>query len=148
MVPPAARRSIQKTKEKSAARTSSPLAPDAPVPSLEKPLRKAAGRAADPAGEIPEGATPLSGASLAANFATSENLLAEKTITIKEAAFRLGKSPDAIYHWLRSGRLRGRQPGGRGCAILVVESSVNEALRCSFRRAGAGRSTVWLSLAG
>ena len=144
MVSPAGRRSIQKTKPKSAARTSSPLAPGAPIAALEIPPRKAAGRAADPAGEILEGATPVSGASLAA----SQNLLSEKTITIKEAAFRLGKSSDAIYHWLRSGRLRGRQPGGRGCSILVVESSVNEALLCSFRRAGAGRSTVWLSLAG
>jgi len=148
MVSPAGRRSIQKTKPKSAARTSSPLAPGAPIAALEIPPRKAAGRAADPAGEILEGATPVSGASLAANFAASQNLLSEKTITIKEAAFRLGKSSDAIYHWLRSGRLRGRQPGGRGCSILVVESSVNEALLCSFRRAGAGRSTVWLSLAG
>ena len=139
MVPRAARRSIQKTKKKSAARISSPLVPDAPIASLEKPPRKTAGRAADPAGEIPEGATPLPAA---------QNLLAEKTITIKEAAFRLGKSSDAIYHWLRSGRLRGRQPGGRGCAILVLESSVNAAMLCSFRRAGAGRSIVWLSLPG
>ncbi|MBI4479238.1 MAG: helix-turn-helix domain-containing protein [Acidobacteria bacterium] len=148
MVPPAARRSIQKTKEKSAARTSSPLAPDAPIAALEIPLRKAVGRAADTAGEILEEATALSGASLAANFATFENLLAEKTVSVKEAAFRLGKSPDAIYNWLRSGRLRGRQPGGRGCAILVLESSVNDALRCSFPRAGAGRGAVRLSLAG
>ena len=54
----------------------------------------------------------------------------EKTITVKEAAFRLGKSNDAVYLWLRAGRLRGRQPGGRCCAILVDESSVEEALLC------------------
>jgi len=71
MVSPAGRRSIQKTKPKSAARTSSPLAPGAPIAALEIPPRKAAGRAADPAGEILEGATPVSGASLAA----SQNLL-------------------------------------------------------------------------
>ncbi|MBI3934802.1 MAG: helix-turn-helix domain-containing protein [Acidobacteria bacterium] len=75
-----------------------------------------------------------------ANLSTPQNPLGEKTVTVKEAAFRLGKSPDAVYQWLRSGRLRGRQPGGRGCAILVVESSVNDALLFSFERAGAGRS--------
>lgn len=52
----------------------------------------------------------------------------ERTITVKEAAFRLGKSDDAVYLWLRTGRLRGWQPGGRGCAILVSEPSVQEAL--------------------
>ena len=52
----------------------------------------------------------------------------ENTITVKEAAFRLGKSDDAVYLWLRAGRLRGWQPGGCGCAILVAESSVEEAL--------------------
>ena len=54
----------------------------------------------------------------------------EKMITVKEAAFRLGKSNDAVYLWLRAGRLRGWQPGGRCCAILVAESSVEEALLC------------------
>jgi len=63
----------------------------------------------------------------------------QKTLTVKEAAYRLGKSADAIYFWLRTGRLQGWQPGGRGCAILVLESSVNEALLFSFERAGAGR---------
>ncbi|MBI4459669.1 MAG: hypothetical protein HY648_06395 [Acidobacteria bacterium] len=52
----------------------------------------------------------------------------EKTITVKEAAFRLRKSDDAVYVWLRAGRLRGWQPGGRGCAIAVSEVSVAEAL--------------------
>lgn len=54
----------------------------------------------------------------------------EKTITVKEAAFRLSKSDDAVYLWLRAGRLRGWQPGGRCCAILVDEASVEEALLC------------------
>jgi len=67
------------------------------------------------------------------------NVHQHKTLTVKEAAYRLGKSADAIYFWLRTGRLQGWQPGGRGCAILVLESSVNEALLCSFERAGAGR---------
>ena len=52
----------------------------------------------------------------------------EKTITVKEAAFRLNKSADAVYRWLRDGRLRGWQPGGPRCAILVAEASVQEAL--------------------
>lgn len=49
---------------------------------------------------------------------------------MKEAAFRLRKSDDAVYKWLRTGRLRGWQPGGRGCSILVSESSVEEARLC------------------
>jgi excisionase family DNA binding protein len=61
----------------------------------------------------------------------------EKTVTVKEAAYRLGKSEDAIYKWLRTGRLKGWQPGGRGCSILVLESSVEMALLYSFERAGS-----------
>ncbi len=56
------------------------------------------------------------------------DLSKEKTVTVKEAAYRLRKSEDAVYLWLRSGRLRGWQPGGRGCAILVTEASIAEAL--------------------
>ncbi len=58
----------------------------------------------------------------------------DRTMTVKEAAFRLGKSEDAIYKWLRTGRLLGWQPGGRWCSILVLESSVDEALQCGFER--------------
>ena len=54
----------------------------------------------------------------------------EKMLTVKEAAFRLSKSADAVYLWLRAGRLRGWQPGGRCCAILVDASTVEEALVC------------------
>ena len=61
----------------------------------------------------------------------------EKTVTVKEAAFRLGKSADAVRLWLRTGRLRGWQPGGRWCTVLVSEASIEEALLC---RAGAGQS--------
>src|SRR5207244_4342681 len=60
------------------------------------------------------------------------NLNKERIITVKEAAYRLRKSADAVYLWLRTGRLRGWQPGGRGCQIMVLESSVDEALLCSF----------------
>jgi hypothetical protein len=58
----------------------------------------------------------------------------EKTLTVKEAAFLLHKSPDAIYLWLRTGRLQGLQPGGRCCSIMVLESSVQQALVCALGR--------------
>lgn len=50
-----------------------------------------------------------------------------KTVSVKEAAYRLRKSPDTIYLWLRHGRLKGWQPGGSGCQIQVLESSVERA---------------------
>ena len=53
---------------------------------------------------------------------------AAKTLSVKEAAFRLHKSEDTIRHWLRVGRLRGWQLGGRGCSVLVSEDSVKRAL--------------------
>jgi excisionase family DNA binding protein len=52
-----------------------------------------------------------------------------KTVSVKEAAYRLRKSPDTIYLWLRHGRLKGWQPGGAGCQIQVLESSVEHAQR-------------------
>ncbi len=62
----------------------------------------------------------------------------EKTVTVKEAAYRLRKSVDAVRLWLRSGRLRGWQPGGRGCSILVTETSIAEALSCPLGGNGNG----------
>ncbi|MBI4465145.1 MAG: hypothetical protein HY647_10610 [Acidobacteria bacterium] len=70
------------------------------------------------------------------------DLRTEKTLTVKEAAFRLGKSEDAVCWWLRTGRLRGWQPGGRGCAILVSEDSVAEALSCTVVSGGTGCARV------
>ena len=52
-----------------------------------------------------------------------------KALSVKEAAFRLNKSKDTVHLWLRTGRLRGWQLGGRRCAILVSEESVERALR-------------------
>lgn len=52
-----------------------------------------------------------------------------KTLSVKEAAFRLNKSEDTVHLWLRTGRLHGWQLGGRRCAILVSEESVERALR-------------------
>jgi excisionase family DNA binding protein len=94
------------------------------------PLRKEVTSVSDPAGELPRELSPPS------RPVFRQSLRDEKTVTVKEAAFRLGKSPDAVYQWLRSGRLRGRQPGGRCCAIMVLESSIEEALLCTFERAG------------
>ena len=54
-----------------------------------------------------------------------------KTVSVKEAAFRLHKSCDSVYAWLRRGRLIGWQPGGPGCQIQVVESSIEQALKRS-----------------
>ena len=51
-------------------------------------------------------------------------------MTVKEAAYRLKKTDDTVYRWLREGRLRGWQPGGHGCTVLVCEASVKEALEC------------------
>ena len=60
----------------------------------------------------------------------------EKTITVKEAAYRLKKTDDTVLRWLRDGRLRGWQPGGNHCGVLVEKASVEEALLCEIRVAG------------
>jgi excisionase family DNA binding protein len=63
-----------------------------------------------------------------------------RTIAVKEAAYRLRKSEDTVYQWLRLGRLRGWQLGGPRCAVLVCEESVEEALAGSFGSDGASHS--------
>ena len=75
-----------------------------------------------PASQTPHGASTLL------------DVQQEKTLTVKEAAFLLHKSPDAIYLWLRTGRLQGWQPGGRCCSIMILESSVQQALVCALGR--------------
>ena len=45
------------------------------------------------------------------------DLSKENTVTMKEAAFRLKKSVDAVYLWLQSGRLRGWQAGVFHCFL-------------------------------
>ena len=55
------------------------------------------------------------------------DLRSEKTMTVKEAAWRLCKSKDAIYKWLKTGRLQAWQPGGRCCAVMVTAVSVERA---------------------
>ena len=61
----------------------------------------------------------------------------EKTMSVKEAAFRLKKHEDTVYLWLRTGRLRGWQVGGPGCAVQVEAASVEEAL--VWRRGTGGQ---------
>jgi excisionase family DNA binding protein len=107
---------------------------------------------------IPEAAPPsgAAGGSATTNVARQSQILAgtpqrsafqkERSITVKEAAFRAGKSEATIHDWLRGGRLRGWQPGGRRCFVLVEEASLEEALgflpsprRTTHRVAGASR---------
>jgi excisionase family DNA binding protein len=56
------------------------------------------------------------------------NLAEERLLTVKEAAYRLAKSPCAIRAWLHAGRLRGWQPGGGHCSMMVSEASLEEML--------------------
>ena len=63
-----------------------------------------------------------------------------RTLTVKDAAYLLNRSEDTVYQWLRRGRLRGWQIGGRRCAVMVCEESVEEALAGSFCSDGASHS--------
>ncbi len=65
----------------------------------------------------------------------------EKTITVKEAAFRLNKTADAIRRWLHTGRLQGWQPGGRCCSVMVLESSVEQKRLCALGSLVRGQSS-------
>jgi excisionase family DNA binding protein len=60
----------------------------------------------------------------------------ERTLTVKEVAFRLGKSDEAVRQLLRAGRLRGWQVGGKFAQMLVSEESVEEMLITGTRRFG------------
>jgi excisionase family DNA binding protein len=51
-----------------------------------------------------------------------------KTVTAKEAAFRLNKSTDTIYRWMRAGRLHGWQLGGARCSVMISVESVERVL--------------------
>jgi len=129
MVPPTAHKATQPKKMKKT--TTAPPKRRRGAPAA-RPLRPKATSGTE-ANEAPNSEAP------GATVTAQRNPMEEKTLTVKEAAFRLRKSPDAIYGWLHSGRLRGWQPGGPRCPILVEESSLNEALRFNFSRASAGR---------
>ena len=61
----------------------------------------------------------------------------ERTLTVLEAAYRLGKSEDGIRKMLQRGALRGWQIGGPFCSILVSEESVEEVLITGTTRFGS-----------
>ena len=65
------------------------------------------------------------------------DFMKERTLTVKEVAFRLGKSDEAVRQLLRAGRLRGWQVGGRFCTVLVSEASVEEVLITGTKRFGS-----------
>ncbi len=50
-------------------------------------------------------------------------------MSVREAAFRLGKSEGAIRKWVRRGRLKAWQVGGAYGTVLVSEESVQQVLR-------------------
>lgn len=64
----------------------------------------------------------------------------DKTMTVKDAAYRLKKHEDTVYLWLRTGRLRGWQLGGPRCGVLVEAASVEKALVCEMSTAP---KTAW-----
>ncbi len=103
-------------------------------PRLPKRVPADVGLAAVPA----DRSVPVQAPVLVRESAPALDLKWENTVTVKEAAYRLGKSVDAVRSWLRSSRLRGWQPGGRGCAILVVEASISEALSYPLGGNGSG----------
>jgi excisionase family DNA binding protein len=106
------------------------LKPAAALRLTTSPARLGAGRALrvvpNIAGEHPSAKQP---AQLPSPPPTQHfNLSEERLLTVKEAAFRLGKSPFTIRTWLHSGLLRGWQPGGLHCSLMVSEASVEEVL--------------------
>jgi excisionase family DNA binding protein len=65
------------------------------------------------------------------------DFMKERTLTVKEVAYRLGMSTSSVRLWLQNGRLRGWQVGGRYCKVLVSEASVEEMLITGTRRFGS-----------
>ena len=63
-----------------------------------------------------------------ASVSNTQDQTQVRHLTVKEAAYRLHKSPGAIYSWLRRGRLHAWQPGGPGCMIYIIEASVERAM--------------------
>lgn len=139
MIPPTSTRIKPKSGAKRGARIRIPQADQIAGAALLKSIRKPVRGVSHAAGEIQAEAMAVERPTPTAPLSVHQDSLEGKMVTVKEAAYRLGKSTDAVYQWLRTGRLRGRQPGGRGCAILVLESSLNAALLCTFERASAGR---------
>lgn len=110
--------------ERKESRPSPPAAPPA-TPRNEPP------RNGSQAGNASNGSAGISPGGSAASALRFDRKTAQ-TLTVKEAAYRLNKNTDTVYQWLRLGRLRGWQLGGRRCAVLVCEESVEETLACGM----------------
>ena len=129
MVPPTTSR-----KQQHSARSRGSAAPEKQSSgSPRKPVKRAADTAGQVIESLGEGAQPSVPEIPPKSFDRDR----ERTVSVKEAAFRLKKSHDTIYRWLRAGRLQGWQLGGSGCSILVREDSVTKALLRSLGREGA-----------
>jgi excisionase family DNA binding protein len=55
--------------------------------------------------------------------------MAERFITVPEAAEQLQVHPQTIRAWLRSGKLRGRLIGGTKSGYRIPQSAVDELLQ-------------------
>jgi excisionase family DNA binding protein len=121
---------IAKVKDRnlSAGRKTAPLASPSARPASAAELAGTNHPPGAPTSDFAKPTQPaLPGASPALDLRT------EKVVTVKDAAYLLGKSEDTIYHWLKTHRLGGWQPGGRRCAVLISEASVIAALSCTLR---------------
>jgi excisionase family DNA binding protein len=54
---------------------------------------------------------------------------AERFMTVKDAAERLGVTVNTVRRWVKDGRLRGNMPGGQKAGYRIPESDVERLLR-------------------
>jgi len=54
---------------------------------------------------------------------------AERFMTVKDAAERLGVTVNTVRRWVKDGRLRGHMPGGQKSGYRIPESDVERLLR-------------------
>jgi excisionase family DNA binding protein len=52
----------------------------------------------------------------------------ERMLTVRQAAERLGTHQDTIRRWLRSGKIRGKMPGGTKLGYRIPESEITRLL--------------------
>lgn len=69
-------------------------------------------------------------------IAKMANFTHEGTLTVQDVSYLLKCSTDMVRLWLRKGKLRGWQIGGRFSRVLVSEQSVRELLMTGTRRFG------------
>jgi len=53
---------------------------------------------------------------------------AERMLTVREAAERIGATEDTLRRWVRSGKIRAAMPGGTKLGYRVPESEVRRLL--------------------